>query len=162
MTSAAVAEVVGSAIDDATWEKMSEIINLAAENVGDYGPGHLKMRRFRSHAERNLREAGYTPEQVRAAWSRHWHKMTLVVEEAHRLADETRAKAIDEIATANPLELPEEQRLHAAQKLLEQVRNVTTTHGEIDRHVLAFYQVGMLIRLGVSEETARKVIYSRY
>jgi hypothetical protein len=64
MTNAAV-EALEASISDETWAAMSNIINNT--KVGDFGPGHLRVRRFRSRAERSLREAGYNDKQITAA-----------------------------------------------------------------------------------------------
>ncbi|MDP4020522.1 MAG: hypothetical protein Q8P58_00555 [Candidatus Adlerbacteria bacterium] len=159
MTNANV-EALEASISDETWAEMSKIIN--ATDPGNYGPGHLRVRRFRSHAERALREAGYTNEQISAAWSRHWDMMSKLVAEARAKADQLRSTAIDKMAEANELELPEELRRPAAEKLLLLIIRSSTFMSGLDDQIVGFNKVGILRDLGVPVDLAEEVVQSRW
>ncbi len=66
-------------LSEEKWTVMSKIIN-GTEPGG--GPGHLRVKRFRRGAEKSLTEAGYTPEEIDAAWNRHWKMMSELVAKA--------------------------------------------------------------------------------
>ncbi len=150
----------GQAIHDETWAEMSKIIN--ATDPGDYGPGHLRVRRFRSSAERNLREAGYTAEQISGAWGRHWAMMSQLVTEAREQADQLRAAAIDKMVAANMLELHEGSRRFSAEKLLLLIIRSNTFMSGLDDQIVGFNKVGILRDLGVPTELAETLVKSRW